>query len=184
MGEFPTIEILKERANGMSYKICTKCNSEKQLSRFRFRSKNGYKWQQGFCMDCEAKKERERRNANIELYRKKVKDYLKSLPIEKRKERNKKQWLKKKGNKDWNEYRKRYWEQNEEQRLKHKSVAKKSQIRKIEELWDSYIIGQITQRTSIKKEDVPKELIELVRQIKITNRLIKNNDREKTNINS
>jgi hypothetical protein len=161
----------------MEEKICNSCDLPKPIKRFRFRTKNGYRWQQGKCMDCESSEQRSRYYADIDNQRKINRERAASQPEEIKKARNKERWLSIKGTKELSEYRKEYWRTNKAQREKHKAVSRKHQAKMISELSDNYILGHITQRTSLKKEDIPKEMVEVVREIKLLNRKIRGNEK-------
>lgn len=157
-------------------KICTKCNLPKSTERFRFRTRNGRTWQQGRCMDCEAKEQRDRNEkrrhtvdykeknkANARRYALNNPDKIKAYRVAKRLCST---------NKEYSEYRKRYWANNEEQRLKHKTRAAKHYECKKENITDKYIIDILKQKHNFKDSDIPIELIELHRAYLTLKRLV------------
>lgn len=150
-------------------KICTKCNLPKPLNRFRFRSKRGYTWQQGKCMDCETKEQNERYHSDIEKHREKGRIAARNFRIE-RPGQYKEYTKKQRQSEAYKKNRKKYWRENEQHRNKHRVRAKKNQEENRDNLTDRYVVAHIIQRTSLTPEDIPKELIEVVRQIKILKR--------------
>lgn len=145
-------------------KTCTKCKIEKPINRFRFRTKRGYTWQMGKCIDCEHDENKKRYYDNHEKSKERGKENQKKLR-ERHPDMCKKQYQKRKDDPKYKEYRKKYWRENEEQRNKHRVIATKHHEKRRDNLTDKYIIQQLKQKTGLSSEDVLKapDLIELKR---------------------
>lgn len=149
-------------------KICKKCQLPKPPEKYRIRTRkrNGKveTWTMGECRDCEKAEQTSRYYRDHEKGKKQSRDNAR-----KKRERDPKfchkQWLKRKDDPKYKEYRKKYWKENEEQRIKHSKVARKYHEKNRDTLADNYVISHIRQDTILTKEDVLKspDLIELKR---------------------
>lgn len=156
-------------------KICTCCENSKPFSRFRSRTKKGYTWKMGKCMDCEKLEQKKRYHSNLELYRKRGRESSNRYHNEnKEKISAKMKLLRKQPNNRVIIHQRKYIIKNREKiRVQHRPVSKKSFIKQRDALTDSYVIRILRQRTTLKKSDILKypELIETQKLIIKTKRL-------------
>lgn len=72
-------------------------------------------------------------------------------------------------------YKKSYMKYNRKNAHRRKFYEKE----KVKNLTDRYVISKLTKGSSLKKSDIPKELIEIKRQLLLLKRLKKENKKEK-----
>lgn len=149
-------------------RVCKKCNVSKPQEKYRIRTKKRSgkveTWIMGECRDCEAAarvayyyEDHERGKRQSRENQKKIRERDPKV--------GQRQWLKRKDDPKYKEWRKKYWKESEEQRIKHSKVARKYHEKNRDTLADNYVISHIRQYTTLTKEDVLKspELIELKR---------------------
>lgn len=164
-------------------KICTCCKMPKSKKRFRWRTKKGYTYQQGKCIDCENAEQKIRYDSkkdNIDFKiknRQRVKNYQREnwdVVQEKNKKRRQ--------TKRYKENRRKYTLKNYDKISRdHKIRAKKWFEKNRDELSDSYVVSKIIGKTKVSPDEVRREpeLIEIKRMQLKLGRVIKNKLYEK-----
>ncbi len=162
-------------------KNCKKCLLPKQNDRFRQRTKRGYTWTMGKCMDCEACEQNNRYYKDVEKSREYNRKFA-NANWYKRKEKASvqlKQLRKQPNNRVINNQRK-YIEANRDKINSQRApVSAKYQKKNKEGLTDTFVIAMIVQRTNLKRSDIKKhpelisayrENLKLKRAIKLKNK--------------
>lgn len=156
--------------------ICKKCTTDRPLDRFRMRTKRGYSWRQGTCMNCEAEAQLKRHNnkKDIPEYKEVNRDRTKRYRLDNIDVVREKDLIRKQTD-HYKEYRKKYIAKNKEKIFKQEQISKRRYNEKNRDaLSDIYVARKIIGKsTGIASGEIPIALIKIKRLQLLGKRILK-----------